>query len=380
MQERLTLALTIATFVAMAGLILFQRTLMERVRSVEAGVDRLEARPGGRPPGVYPPEEARRDPQTDAALKSGDVKEKLDYLVEKVGEISDEQYDGQISIEQDLHRLKVEVNKLVLMVKKIMRGVGVATKLPPKGVEIDAETRRKLKDQAALMGVEVEDGRVIVRGFLNMSPDKKMPIEYFVSRYPEANHETLVHVVGNKTPEQVRENPHATLKGLPTAIYQGLLAAGFEEGFPTHPKPPAEGEPPPKDPEWILATGDVVFLYVRWEQDGEVHLARATDWVLDPATGEPLPHDCMRFTGSIRVEDHNTSEEILLAESAGLLVTVWRNAAALIEVSLGSALRNDFQYNAAHIPKSEDQLMLDLVFSKKPLAPIGAGILKTENK
>ena len=65
-----------------------------------------------------------------------------------------------------------------------------------------------------------------------------------------------------------------------------------------------------------------------------------------------------------------------MAEESGLIVTVWPNAGALISVAVESAFKNNYQYNADLIPKTDEQLMLELVFSKEPLEPKGKGLAK----
>jgi hypothetical protein len=199
-----------------------------------------------------------------------------------------------------------------------------------------------------------------------------MPIEYFVTRYPEASHETLVHVLGNLEFESLREEPYRALEGIATALYKAMVVAGFREGEPSHPDPDSD----PKQPKWILATGDTVYVYVRYERDGKTHLARATDWVLeDPESGPTLPEDCFRFTGSLRGENPDTGDEFLAAEQMGLLVSVWPNPRALVEIALESSLKNNYTYNFARIPKfAEGQPpYLDLVFSRTPMEPEGEG-------
>ena len=156
------------------------------------------------------------------------------------------------------------------------------------------------------------------------------------------------------------------LEGLSTALYKAMLAAGFNEGEGSHPDPES---PDPRAPRWVLATGDTVYVYVRYEVDGQPRLSRATDWVVDPATGTVLPEDSFKFTGSLRIEHPDTGEEMLLAEPRGLLVSVFPDRSALIEVALNTAVNNNYQYNWARLPpfKGDGFFYVDLIFSKKPL-------------
>jgi hypothetical protein len=194
--------------------------------------------------------------------------------------------------------------------------------------------------------VTVGPGQVVVRAVLNLSPWSTMPIEYFVTRWPESGHETLIHVVG---PAPVDESLTGDrLKGLLTAVYKGMVAAGFAEGSGAALKPPAEGE---SRPRWEPPTGDVVHVGVRYELGGRVHVARATDWVVDPSTRSVLPPDAFRFTGSGRQEDFETGDEQLSAEASGILMSVYFSPNTLVEIAVPSNVDNAYQYNHLRIPK-----------------------------
>lgn len=385
MNDKLTLSFTVATFVAAIGVIHFLLGVQERLSDVERAVQQDAPFTRGRPPGTVPPTRgAGGEPDgdvseggTDAALVSKDALAKLDHIIKRIQVIEDDSYDTYNEIAMDLLQIKKELGRVKGHVRRIIKGLGssgsgaFAPDLPPADKPLDDEMRRKLTDQAAQLGVMVEEGKVTVRGFLNLAPNTTMPIEYFVARFPEASHETLVHIVGNKTPEQVNADPYGALSGLPTALYKGLLAAGFAQGRPGHPDPDSN----PRDPVWVLPTGETLYLYVRWEHEGTTHLARATDWIIDPSTKDVLPQDCLRFTGSMRFEDPETGDEALMTERSGLMVSVWPNRTALIEVALESAAANNYQYNFSRIPKVKEQLMLDLIFSKTPLDVQGDGAL-----
>ena len=391
MNGKLTLAFSVASFVAIVGLLIaFSVVLrqMETDRSDRQAADaalvenleRVERfmrdrRAPGATRGASDP--ASRGP-TGAAQPDGDVPagDRIDTILEKLQELSDDNYDTYNDLAQELVTLRRDMARMRGMIRRVIQGLGrsggfegLAPQLPKRGLELSADERQKLVAAAAEHGITVEPGRVTVRGFLNLSPNTSMPIEYFITRYPESSHETLVHIVGTKDPEVVNQNPWGALKGLATGLYKGLLAAGFREGQPGRPDPDAD----PKAPRWLLPTGDVVYVYVRYEMNGATHLVRATDWILDPTTGKPLPEDCFRFSGGIRVEDPDTGDEMLLAEARGLLVSVYPIAGPFIEVALESAASNNFTYNASRIPKPEAQLFLDVVFSREQLEPQGDG-------
>jgi hypothetical protein len=344
-------------------------------------LDRIEARlpapkpPAheGRPPGVVPPAKDQ-DP-----FESKDPLVKLDAVLQRLDDMSKTDYDTYSDLSQDLYELKKEVRQLKSTLRQIVQGIGrgdggslnVGWGLAPAGKPIDEATVQAYREAAEKQGIKVEDGRVEVRGFLNLSPRRDMPIEYFITRYPELGYETLVHLIGKASMDDLQGNPYGALKGLATGLYKGMVAAGFRPGMPTHPVPGSD----PQHPQWVLASGDVVYVGVRYEHDGKTNLALATDWVLDPTTGKVLPPDAFRFTGSLRGEDPDTGDETLSAESSGLLVSVWPNGNALIEVALESAWKNDYAYNFARIPAVEKDkiLYLDLVFSRTPIEPEGEG-------
>jgi len=337
------------------------------------------AKPKGRPPGVIPPETSPTPAEGTPPLETNDPNAKLDWLIRRLEEMAEDDYDTYTEFSQDLYALKREVRQLKATLKQIVEGLGrgpggtsrFGWGLAPVDAPLSPELKEAYTKAAQEFGIQVEDGRVTVRGFLNFSPKVSMPIEYFITRYPESSHETLVHLVGDRDIATLQENPYTALSGLATALYKGLVAAGFHQGVPTHPEQDAD----PKNPTWVLATGDVVYVAVRYEHGGRTHVARATDWVIDPASDAVLPPDCFRFTGGTRGEDPDTGEDILAAEAMGLLVSVWPTYSALVEVALESSLRNDYSYNFARIPKAEgtEPLYLDVIFSKTPVEPEGDG-------
>ena len=345
----------------------------------------------GRPPGVVSGDPKRPNASTQASdwenpLETPDLTVKVNWLIRRIEEMAEDDYDSYTEFSQDLFSIKREVRQLKVTLRQIVEGLGRG----PGGTArfgwglapADAPLTQELKDTyltaAAEQGVKVEEGRVTVRGFLNFSPKVNMPIEYFITRYPESNHETLVHLIGDMDLAALEENPYMALKGLATGLYKGMVAAGFRQGAPTHPDPESD----PKDPTWVMASGDTVYIAVRYEREGQVHVARATDWIIDPAADAVLPPDCFRFTGGTRGEDPDTGEDILAAEAMGLLVSVWPTYTALVEVALESSLRNDYSYSLTRIPRKEgsEPLYLDVIFSKTPVEPVGDGALPLDKE
>ena len=278
----------------------------------------------------------------------------LDSLSKAVGKIDADGYQYYSDLYADLHEVKRKVSQLGVALRNLQNQS--ARPGAPTGtyrlVEADHAPSPEALDQyrrdAAEAGVRVTPGRVEVPGFLNMAPNTAMAIEYFVTRYPEAGHETLVHLLGNASLADARNEPKK-LEGLVTAVYKGLVAAGFMQGSPSSWK----GDPadPEKRAEWVPPKGDPVYVGVRYALHGKTHVARATDWVVDPSIKNVLPIDAFRFTGSTRIEDFVSGDEQLSAEAAGLVVSVYRNPSTLIEIALRSNLDDAYTYNHQRIPR-----------------------------
>jgi len=433
LQTRLLLSFAVATFIAALASVWVLADVRRRMDGLEKDRlgERVEERalpqrapepplagprPAVREPGVFPPpKDAPRDGAA-SPLATKDELVKLDHLIKALQELSDSTYDYYSDLLGDVVAVKREIRQLKATVRNLGQalqqgrpgGLSLGWGLTAPGAPIGAEVAKAYVEDAKRFGIEVEPGRVTARALLNMSPNKQMPIEYFITRYPESGHETLVHLIGAGALDDPDKNPLRGLSGLGTALYKALVAAGFREGEGSHVVPPPatpEGEPPangpdgaavqPAPPVLVLATGDVVYLYLRYTLAGVTHVARATDWVLDPSTGGVLPEDCFRFTGSRRIEDPESGEQMLAAELGGLLVSVWPNPNALLEVALDSSVHNDYQYNSSRIPRppaaaplpaadgtsvpaappaaSGGPLLLDLIFSTTPISTEGEG-------
>lgn len=289
-------------------------------------------------------------------------------VLKRLAKLSDDAYDYYDRLAADVHEIKrtgKQVDANVRRMKSFLTAPGQPAgewALFPADKPLTPEATEIYRRDAAGWGVKVEEGRVEVRGFLNMSPWTTMPIEYFVTRWPEAGHETLLHVLG-PAPVDDALTPDR-LKGLVTSIYKGLVLAGFKQGAHSRLDPPAPGEP--DRPRWVAPTGDVVYVGVRYQLRGEVHVARATDWVIDPSTRAVLPEDAFRFTGSLRQDDHDSGDEQLTAEAGGIVVSVYNDPNAVLEIALASNLDNRYQYHHARIPKPallrmKDGALLDCV-------------------
>lgn len=325
-----------------------------RLDRLEQTTDRrVTALEGGRPG-------AGRSSGTDArsADRDGDKPEPpagtLASVEKRLTKLSDDSYDQYSEIMGDLHELKRTSKQLLSAVRGLAQAVakpgqpiGAWTLAAPATATAtpSAEVLAAYRDAAIAAGVKVEPGRVEVRGFLNMSPNAAMPIEYFVTRWPESGHETLVHVLGPAVMNE--ELSPERLRGVVTGLYKGLVAAGFVEGQNSG----YEAGQNPEKPTWVPPTGDTVYVGVRYSLHGKVHVARATDWVVDPAARSVLAPDCFRFAGSRRQEDFETGDEQLTSEAGGLVVSVYRNPTSMIEIAAPSNLNDNYRYNDARIPK-----------------------------
>jgi len=154
MQEKMAFAFVVATFVAVVGLILIQRHVTDRVRSVEERVVALQNADAERQdavrqtrPAETPPESGRISEGGDLAdaLKSKDALKKLDHILEMLTDMSDEDYEFQLSTVQDLHKFKMQLEALRSMMRRVLRAGNVASNLPAKGAAIDEATRRKFR-------------------------------------------------------------------------------------------------------------------------------------------------------------------------------------------------------------------------------------------
>ena len=369
MTSKFTLAVAVATFVAALLVLWHTRDARDAVRRLERSRAASQA-----PASIGPTElESGTDDAAEASEETPPIT--LEALMQRLEEVDDAAYEYYTGTQKDLYDirralgiLKGKLTRLQNALAESGRG-GVSSALPMRKQPMGQEDIKRLAAQAAEHGVKVEPGKVTVRAFLNMAPRKNMPLEYFMTRYPEANHETLVHVIGNKPLEAMRENPREVSAGLATALYKGLLAAGFKEGDSWRPDPDVDPAEHKENPKWLLPDGDVIYISVRYELEGKIHEVPATSWVLDPKTEKPLPADAIRFSGSRRVEHPETGEEAIACEFDGLLVSVWPARSALMQVALPGASRNDYRYNAALIPEPEKldgPLYMDVVFSKEP--------------
>jgi hypothetical protein len=374
MVQRLALSLALASFLVGCGALFVLARVDRRLAALEAPAER-GAEP--RPPldGAFPGSPASRagaapDAEEPGILENKDPLAKLNWLIERVDEIDTNAFDYYGDVAQSLYDVKTSLKHLRHAVDRIKDALAAGGRLepllPPEDEELTPSQRETFAREAEGFGIRVEPGRVECRAFLNRF-DPRMPIEYFATLFPEAGHETLVHFLGNRTFEDVHERGREAVEGLPSALYKALRAAGFREGDPGHPTEPTESG----ERQWVLPTGDAVYLYARYEEDGVSRLSRVTDWMIDPATEAVFPADSFKFTGSFRTMHPDTGDEVLAAEYGGLIISVQPMRSALLEIALETAVRNNYRYNFEKIPALEGEekgvLFIDVIFSMTPL-------------
>jgi len=111
-------------------------------------------------------------------------------------------------------------------------------------------------------------------------------------------------------------------------IHAGLLAVGAKSGKPVQ-----------FDPDYQPATGDVIEIFVLWQdKEGKRHRARAQDWVRNVRTKKPLAYDWV-FAGSGFWQDPDTGERFYHAD-AGDLICVSNFPSATLDVPVESSQAN----------------------------------------
>ena len=280
------LALSTANLlVVLAGAVLIRSRLGDLEATTDRRLAALEAQAKSTP--TARPDSDR--PGDRGGEEGGPVT--LADLNRKVGKLGDDLYDYYTEIMGDLNEIKRSSKQAHAATRSVLQALAKEGQplgtwgLAPPGDALAEPALADYRKHAEMFGVRVAPGVVEVRGFLNMSPWTTMPIEYFVTRWPESGHETLLHVLGPRA--RRRSLTPDRLKGLVTAIYKGLVARGLRAGRP-HSRfdPPAPatrtsraGWPPP-------ATSSTSASATRCA--ARSHVARATDWVDRPVDERPV--------------------------------------------------------------------------------------------
>jgi hypothetical protein len=112
-------------------------------------------------------------------------------------------------------------------------------------------------------------------------------------------------------------------------VHAALLAAGAKPGTPVS-----------FDPEYKPARGQIVDIYVLWnDAEGAKHQARAQEWVKDTKTRKAMTHDWV-FAGSGFWKDEETGQQHYKA-NGGDLVCVSNFPTATLDLPIHSSQSND---------------------------------------
>ena len=152
------------------------------------------------------------------------------------------------------------------------------------------------------------------------------------------------------------------------AIHAALQAVGAQPGRPVQ-----------FQPEYQAATGPIVDITCIWtDADGQVHRARAQNWVRDGKSKQPMKEDWV-FGGSGFWEDEETRERHYLAEG-GYLICLSNFGAAMLDVPVESTDKAQagllFEALTENIPPLRTRVRLVLtprLAPAKPAAPPAAG-------
>lgn len=119
-----------------------------------------------------------------------------------------------------------------------------------------------------------------------------------------------------------------SLNCVPFDVHAGLIAAGAKQGAPVS-----------FDPEYRVASGDIIDIYVIWtDEAGKQHTARAQDWVKYAKTGKEMPFDWV-FAGSGFWTDEETGKKHYQA-NAGDFICVSNFPTATLDLPVESTQAN----------------------------------------
>lgn len=133
-------------------------------------------------------------------------------------------------------------------------------------------------------------------------------------------------------------------------VHAALLAVGAEPGSPVK-----------FNPEYQAATGQIIDVFVRWEENGVQKRERAQQWVKHLKTGKAMEHDWV-FGGSGFWMDEESGEKFYHAEG-GELICVSNFSTALMDVTVESPQQNNdllFGTFTEHIPPLGTQVVVEL--------------------
>jgi hypothetical protein len=157
--------------------------------------------------------------------------------------------------------------------------------------------------------IDPKGKRVVVGGTIAVS---KGPIEYFACPQGTKEHESIV-----------------ATRATAQLVHVGLLAIGL-----------VPGKPVSFDPEYVAATGPVVRVTMRWQDEaGHVHELPAQQWIRDTRTGQSMTEDWV-FAGSVFWTDPASGKEYYQADG-GDLVCLSNFPTAMLDLTIESTQSNE---------------------------------------
>jgi len=132
------------------------------------------------------------------------------------------------------------------------------------------------------------------------------------------------------------------IPALARTIHAALLAVGAKPGKPVQ-----------FHPDYVPATGTEIAIDVRWKDEaGELHSAKAQDWIRDIKTKKPMTHNWV-FGGSNFWTDEETGRQYYSADG-GDLVCVSNFPSAMLDLPIESSQSDSqllFEAFTEHIPE-----------------------------
>ena len=218
----------------------------------------------------------------------------------------------------------------------------LATAVSPTAAEPPAPDRhpelKRLSPEEDVW-IDLKGKRVVVGGLIAVS---KGPIEYFACPQGTKEHESIV-----------------ATRSTAQLVHVGLLAIGL-----------VPGKPVSFDPEYVAATGPVVRVTMRWQDEtGQVKELPAQQWIRDTRTGQAMTEDWV-FAGSAFWTDPSNGKEYYQADG-GDLVCLSNFPTAMLDLTIESSQSNEallFDAFEGRVPPrgTDVEMILDAAETSSP--------------
>lgn len=111
-----------------------------------------------------------------------------------------------------------------------------------------------------------------------------------------------------------------------------------------------------------VPTGDKVFLYVEWEQDGKAVRRRVEDLIWNAQARRPMKRTPWVFVGSRFEKDPDTGKPVFAASIEGNLVATYHDPYAILDHPLDTGADDTtYEVNTKLVPKSKTPVKLIVV-------------------